>query len=105
LIAEINSNHNQPLMTETEAQSIQRATTDFFASFSESRGFLDTFEDGRDFRYKPKFDITTYELALCMYLLTLKASSMPVRDQQRVYDLLPEGAQRHFYVTRESDNG
>jgi len=78
-----------------DAQAADRATADFFARF---------FGDGRSFKYRPQPDITTYELALCMYLLMVQAWNKSLRNEQKVYDQLPTEAQRHFVVVRNDND-
>lgn len=87
----------------TEAtKSVERSAANFFANFLGDTSLLEALEDGRGFRYEPKPDITTYELALCMYLLIAQVSpNGGLRAQQKIYDLLPEGTKRHFEVTQD----
>lgn len=86
-------------MTETQAAA------KFFATFLGDTSFQEALEDGRSFTYKPQPDITTYELALCMYLISTRLSSMAtLRDEQKIYDALPAEVQRHFVVVREEGN-
>lgn len=86
----------------TDTKSVERTAANFFADFLGDTSLREALEDGRKFRYEPKPDITTYELALCVYLLTAQISSNgSLRDQQKIYDLLPEFAQRHFKVVRD----
>lgn len=88
----------------TDTKSVERTAANFFANFLGDTSLQEALDDGREFRYEPKSDITTYELALCMYLLTAQISQYgSLRDQQKIYDLLPEFAQRHFQVVRDSD--
>ena len=88
----------------TDTKSVERQAANFFATFLGDTSLQEALEDGREFRYEPKPDITTYELALCVYLLTAQISpNGSLRDQQKIYDLLPEPAQRHFQVVRDSD--
>lgn len=89
----------------TEAtKSVERTAANFFANFLGDTSLLEALEDGRGFRYEPKPDITTYELALCMYLLIAQVSpNGGLRAQQKIYDLLPESAQRHFTIVRDND--
>jgi hypothetical protein len=89
----------------TDTESIERSAANFFARFFGDTSLLDALEDGRSFRYEPKPDITTYELALCMYLLIVQAWNKPLRDEQKIYDQLPAEAQRHFVVKYEEFNG
>jgi hypothetical protein len=86
-------------MTDTD-----RATANFFAHFFGDTSLQEALEDGRSFKYRPEPDITTYELALCMYLLMVKAGKGSLRDEQKIYDQLPTEAQRHFAVVREEGN-
>lgn len=46
----------------------------------------------RKFRWSPKPDITTYELALCMKMLIATNAEIAAG----VYDSLPENAKRHI---------
>jgi hypothetical protein len=83
-------------MTETQAAA------KFFATFLGDTSLQEALEDGRSFKYKPQPDITTYELALCMYLLIVQAWNNSLRNEQKVYDMLPAEAQRHFTVKRKN---
>jgi hypothetical protein len=86
-------------MTDTD-----RATANFFAHFFGDTSLQEALDDGRSFKYHPEPDITTYELALCMYLLMVKAGKGSLRDEQKIYDQMPPEAQRHFVVVREESN-
>lgn len=89
----------------TDTQSYDRATANFFAHFFGDTSLQEALEDGRSFTYKPQPDITTYELALCMYLVSARMSSnATLRDEQKIYDALPAEVQRHFVVKREGDD-
>lgn len=89
----------------TDNEKLERTAAEFFANFLGDPSLQEALDDGREFRYEPKPDITTYELALCMYLLTAQISQYSsLRDQQKIYDLLPEFAQRHFQVVQEYVN-
>lgn len=89
----------------TDTKSFERAAASFFADFLGDASLLEALEDGRGFRYEPRPDITTYELALCVYLLVAQVSpNGGLRAQQKIYDLLPESAQRHFKVVRDNDD-
>jgi hypothetical protein len=91
-------------MTEATG-SVERSAAKFFANFLGDASLLEALEDGRGFRYEPKPDITTYELALCVYLLIAQVSpDGGLRAQQKIYDLLPATAQRHFKVVRDDDD-
>jgi hypothetical protein len=86
----------------TENKKLERTAAEFFANFLGDTSYLEAIKDGRGFKYHPRPDITTYELSLCMYLLTAQISQYSsLRDQQKIYDLLPEFAQRHFQVVQE----
>ena len=85
-------------------KSVERSAANFFANFLGDPSLLEALEDGRGFRYEPKPDITTYELALCVYLLIAQISpNGSLRAQQKIYDLLPESAQRHFQIVRDNN--
>jgi hypothetical protein len=88
-----------------EPVSEQRAVADFFANFLGDTTLREALQDGRQFVYKPQPDITTYELALCVYLIaeTLSANGS-LRSQQKTYDLLPPEAQRHFVIVEMDFN-
>lgn len=89
----------------TDTKSVERKAAYFFADLLGDTSLREALEDGRGFKYKPQPDITTYELALCVYLLTTQISQYgSLRDQQKIYDLLPESAQRHFKVVRDNAN-
>jgi hypothetical protein len=81
-----------------------RATANFFDHFFGDTSLQEALEDGRSFKYRPEPDITTYELALCVYLLMVKIGKGSLRDEQKIYDQLPTEAQRHFVVVREEGN-
>jgi hypothetical protein len=83
-------------MTDTD-----RATANFFAHFFGDTSLQEALDDGRSFKYRPESDITTYELSLCLYLLMVKIGEGTLRDEQKIYDQLPPGAQRHFVVVKE----
>ncbi len=87
-----------------DTQSTDRATANFFAHFFGDTSLQEALEDGRSFKYRPEPDITTYELALCMYLLMVKMGKGTLRDEQKIYDQMPPEAQRHFVVLREEGN-
>jgi hypothetical protein len=78
-----------------------RTTANFFSHFFGDTSLQEALEDGRSFKYRPQPDITTYELSLCMYLLMVKLGNGSIRDEQKIYDGLWAGAQRHFVVVRE----
>ena len=89
----------------TDTQSYDRATANFFAHFFGDTSLQEALEDGRSFTYKPQPDVTTYELALCMYLISTRlSSSATLRDEQKIYDALPAEAQRHFVVVRNDND-
>jgi hypothetical protein len=88
-----------------EQKSVDQAMANFFANFLGDTSLQEALEDGRSFIYKPQEDITTYELALCVYLLSeILSTNGTLRSQQKVYDLLPPGAQRHFIVVKNDEN-
>lgn len=80
--------------------TVDEAAANFFANFLGDTSLKEALIDGRSFRYLPQPDITTYELALCMYLVCRMDAHL--RDQQKIYDLLPPGAQRHFVLQQKS---
>lgn len=89
----------------TDTKAAKRATANFFANFLGDTSLQEALEDGRSFTYKPQPDITTYELALCMYLIsTILSSSTTLRDEQKIYDALPAEVQRHFVVVRNDND-
>ncbi len=81
-----------------------RATANFFAHFFGDTSLQEALDDGRSFKYRPEPDITTYELALCMYLLMAKIGKGSLRDEQKIYGQLPTEAKRHFVVVRKECN-
>lgn len=57
-------------------------------------------EDGRYFRWNPQPDISTSELASCLFLVPLVITGQHMELQQRVYDALPSASKRHFIVKK-----
>jgi hypothetical protein len=83
----------------TKQKSIDHLAAEFFSDFFGDSSLQDALQDGREFTYSPKEDITVQELALCVYLLMEKVSSKGSwRSEQVIYDALPAEAQRHFTV-------
>ena len=84
---------------------MDRIFGDFLATIFGDTSAQEALDDGRQFTYKPQPDITTFELALCLYLLITQVSAnRTLRDEQKTFDLLPPKAQRHFIVVRNESN-
>jgi hypothetical protein len=70
----------------------------FMADVFGIKEFAEALEDGRYFLWKPEPDITTFELAVCMYLVPLIQTGTYSVAQRAYYDKMPPNVQRHFVV-------
>lgn len=87
-------------MKEKEFKKIEEVADWLFGDLLAETPLGKAWKDGRSFKWYPQKDITTYELALCMYLVPLLYPGEKWERHAEVYDLLPPEAQRHFLVTQ-----
>ena len=62
-----------------------------------------TFPSVRTYTWQPQEDITTYELALCMPLMTVGTTRDGWMQMDWMYDHLPAEARRHWSVEGKAD--
>lgn len=89
----------------TPEQKDTIAAVKFFAKILGDEQLQKDIEDGRTFKWAPLKDITTEELAVCMYLVPLVVTGQQWQNQLRIYDFLPDYAKRHFVVVKTNDEG
>lgn len=70
----------------------------FMAEVLGIKEFSELLEDPRMFKWAPKHDITTLELAVCMYLVPLIQTGSRLDLQRKYYDSMDESVKRHFKV-------
>jgi hypothetical protein len=86
---------SSPLLSTSDELKVVK----FLANALGDSSILEAIEDGRQFRWYPLQDISIHELAMSQYLLGLIFNGKDLRLQQRTFDALPAGVQRHFLVT------
>lgn len=69
-----------------------------FLSSLFNSAMLEAIEDGRQFRYNPKSDINTVELAVCLPLAILTITGQKFEVHAKIYDAMTPECQRHFKV-------
>jgi hypothetical protein len=81
----------------------QSEASRFMAEMLGNTELIQALDDGRHFRWRPRTDITTYELAVCQFLIPMVINGEHWEMQHKVYDKLPIQAQRHFHVFKPLD--